>query len=269
MEDNNRKGPGIFYAVVGVATLVVAIIGATFAFFSASAESTGDTITGGTNNELAAALKLSVYKLDWTDNGGATSNDLVPADFGDTEGNPRDLSTDEVQGALNAKCVNAGYTGCHLWKIDATTTQTIANASVVLDLSVSATDKANWRYAIFTATGEAVAGDVTNPSITVNNFATVGSTVDGVTHKAQGNLSTAITGLDMHNNAAMSAGTVDDDGNVTKPSNNYYLLVYLANVNNSQNAQGVGSTSETGTYTGTVTMNAAGGQVSATFTAAQ
>ena len=34
MEDNNRKGPGVFYAVVGVATLGVAIIGATFAFFS-------------------------------------------------------------------------------------------------------------------------------------------------------------------------------------------------------------------------------------------
>ena len=37
MEENNRKGTGVFYAVVGVATLVVAIIGATFAYFSASA----------------------------------------------------------------------------------------------------------------------------------------------------------------------------------------------------------------------------------------
>ena len=31
-ENENRKGPGVFYAVVGVATLVVAIIGATFAY---------------------------------------------------------------------------------------------------------------------------------------------------------------------------------------------------------------------------------------------
>ena len=36
MEENNRKGPGVFYAVVGVATLVVAIIGATFAYFTAT-----------------------------------------------------------------------------------------------------------------------------------------------------------------------------------------------------------------------------------------
>ena len=33
-ERENRKGPGVFYAVIGVATLVVAIIGATFAYFS-------------------------------------------------------------------------------------------------------------------------------------------------------------------------------------------------------------------------------------------
>jgi len=35
--ENNRRGSGIFLGVIGVATLVVAIIGATFAYFSASA----------------------------------------------------------------------------------------------------------------------------------------------------------------------------------------------------------------------------------------
>ena len=48
--EENRKGPGVFYAVVGVATLVVAIIGATFASFSASTtintDVTGSTPTG-------------------------------------------------------------------------------------------------------------------------------------------------------------------------------------------------------------------------------
>ena len=39
MENNN--GRGIFYGVIGVATLVVAIIGATFAYFSASITSNG------------------------------------------------------------------------------------------------------------------------------------------------------------------------------------------------------------------------------------
>jgi len=57
MEENNRKGPGVFYAVMGVATLVVAIIGATFAFFSATA--TPDTSITGTTAEVKA-LELSV-----------------------------------------------------------------------------------------------------------------------------------------------------------------------------------------------------------------
>ena len=42
--ENNNKGNGIFLGVIGVATLVVAIIGATFAFFSANAASANNAI---------------------------------------------------------------------------------------------------------------------------------------------------------------------------------------------------------------------------------
>ena len=59
----------------------------------------------------------------------------------------------------------------------------------------------------------------------------------------------------MHANAALTANTP-----VT-----YYLIVYLKNVDSAQNAGD--ASDETGTYTGTVTMNAAGGKVSATFAA--
>jgi len=53
MENN---GKGIFYGVIGVATLIVAIIGATFAFFTATASNAG-TITG---TAATAELDLSV-----------------------------------------------------------------------------------------------------------------------------------------------------------------------------------------------------------------
>ena len=82
-EENNRKGPGVFYAVVGVATLVVAIIGATFAYFSAQATATGDTITGGTNNDLASALSVTVTRVNKTPT-NAASIDLVPANIDGT-----------------------------------------------------------------------------------------------------------------------------------------------------------------------------------------
>ena len=250
MEENNRKGTGVFYAVVGVATLVVAIIGATFAYFSASATNEGDNITGGTNNNLAAALSIKATEVTWDDT-GVTSHDLVPATFtGKTDGT---LGKADIQAAINAKCVNNGYTGCHLWKIEANTTQTVANASVLLDLSVDAKVKTNWRYAIFTATSFNEGSKNITPTVAdlVNITGTPG---------AQGALTSDIQKLDIHQNAQMLQGT-----KTTAPSNTYYLLVYLNNTTGSQNAE---NNDETGTYTGIVTMNAAGGEVSATFTAA-
>lgn len=44
-EQKNQNGRGIFYGVIGVATLVVAIIGATFAYFTAS-QTNNNVITG-------------------------------------------------------------------------------------------------------------------------------------------------------------------------------------------------------------------------------
>ena len=44
--ENHNNGRGIFYGVIGVATLVVAIIGATFAYFTASQSSNNGDITG-------------------------------------------------------------------------------------------------------------------------------------------------------------------------------------------------------------------------------
>ena len=77
--DENKKGSTL-YVVLGVATLVVAIIGATFAYFSASANSTGDAITGQTDNDLASALSLTVEKVAF-ENADATSANLVPTNL--------------------------------------------------------------------------------------------------------------------------------------------------------------------------------------------
>ena len=62
MSDNN-KGRGIFYGVIGVATLVVAIIGATFAYFTATAANTA-TIKG---NTAKVQLSLAVTKISNAD----------------------------------------------------------------------------------------------------------------------------------------------------------------------------------------------------------
>ena len=56
----NRKGNGIFLGIVSVATLIVAIIGATFAYFSASTESNEGAV-GATAYEYS--LTLSVFPV--------------------------------------------------------------------------------------------------------------------------------------------------------------------------------------------------------------
>ena len=76
MENNN--GRGIFYGVIGVATLVVAMIGATFAYFSANISTEGDPITfNSTSIELqltqnTAGIKYNLIPVDETLPGFAT-----------------------------------------------------------------------------------------------------------------------------------------------------------------------------------------------------
>ncbi len=65
----NRKGSGIFLGVIGVATLIVAIIGATFAFFGANAASAENAI-GATGAVLA---------LGYSDNTSGLKHNLIPA----------------------------------------------------------------------------------------------------------------------------------------------------------------------------------------------
>lgn len=66
MENN---GKGLFYGVIGVATLVVAIIGATFAWFTATAGS-------GEDKEI---VKTGTLKLTYTDGEYKEAANLKPA----------------------------------------------------------------------------------------------------------------------------------------------------------------------------------------------
>jgi len=68
--ENNGKGMSIFYGVIGVATLVITIIGATFAYFSATTNSDDGAVT-------AAGATLS---LAYTDKEDGPKTDLIPID---------------------------------------------------------------------------------------------------------------------------------------------------------------------------------------------
>lgn len=114
--EENRKGTGVFYAVVGVATLVVAIIGATFAYFSASATNDSD-VTGTT----ASGANLSLVVTRVSDE--ATAKNMVPMLDADLQKG--------VTGTDNKSCVDAnGNTVCQVYKI------TVKNGSADIAVNV-------------------------------------------------------------------------------------------------------------------------------------
>lgn len=121
--EENRKGTGVFYAVVGVATLVVAIIGATFAYFSASA--TAETKVTG--SAATVGLSVSLEKVSKDATGGLipiSESLLTKALAGDTaSGNKMCLDKD-------------GNTVCQLYKI---TVENTGNAAATLNGTLTLT----------------------------------------------------------------------------------------------------------------------------------
>ena len=274
--EENRKGPGVFYAVVGVATLVVAIIGATFAYFSASTGEQGaGTIKGSTQDIKNASLTLTVDKVTFTgitDADKAKYDTLVPAWFGEgnTNANPSALTETQLKSMISGKCEKGGYTGCHVYKITASSDQNVAYANLLLNLEVNTdttTNKDQWGYVVFTSSTPA-SGD-TDGTGTQTEIADGTSTAvkmlsgDG---KPAAITASKVTGLDIHHNQKL----VQNENVV------YYLLVYVNDTDVSQNTTtttGEGQEAVTagdanyvvGSYKGTVELQAMGGKVRATF----
>ncbi len=165
---------------------------------------------------------VRVYKDDTV-----ASDNLVPSDAG--------ANITNIKNAMTAKCVNKGYTGCHIYKITAKSGQTLNTASLNLTLTqTGATDVAAWKYVTFTGEGDAAAlVEGKSGSFNVTDTAPV----------------------DLHSGGSVTGGT-----DVV-----YYLMIYLENKDASQNE--TGENLATGSYVGKVTFQAAGGTVSATFAA--
>lgn len=233
MEENNRKGTGVFYAVVGVATLVVAIIGATFAYFSASANVSGDEITGGTQ-DISNALTAEVDAI-YDGSEAAAGAGLVPSDITN--------SATAINAAVGAKCVSKGYAGCHLYQIHVKSTTTLDAVELNLasmEFTKSPQDATSWKWVVYEAATGA-ASDVATYTMTGNSI------VDSGTSFATTNASIRRTGMQANTDYY------------------YYLMVYI--VNDEANPQNKGDAKDVqGTYKGTISLaGGAGGKVSATF----
>lgn len=68
-EERRENGQGIFFGVIGVATLIVAMIGATLAYFTATAKS----------DEGAVSAKAATVAIKYSDSQVVTADSLIPA----------------------------------------------------------------------------------------------------------------------------------------------------------------------------------------------
>lgn len=119
----NKRGSGIFLGVVSVATLVVAIIGATFAFFSTQTGSENNAVNVGAY-EFATSVKSVDRIYPTTADEAKFTQGIIPLNaatsVGDTTYLMRALSADK-------KCIDdKGYMVCVLYKVTLTNTSTIA-----------------------------------------------------------------------------------------------------------------------------------------------
>ena len=102
-EQKNYNGRGIFYGVIGVATLVVAIIGATFAYFTASA-SNENAITG---NMATIEIGLTVSQVTTADDGPG----LIPMSNSMVE-----VAVNTAESGNNICIDDAGNAVCQVYK---------------------------------------------------------------------------------------------------------------------------------------------------------
>ena len=111
---NNNSKKGVFYAIIGIATLIVAIIGATFAYFTASASNGASDING---NMASIGFDLVVEKvLD----PGATSG-LIPLSNNMIETAINNQAENNNPATINNTCVDDNDNAvCQIYKITVT-----------------------------------------------------------------------------------------------------------------------------------------------------
>ena len=269
MEENNRKGPGIFYAVVGVATLVVVIIGATFAFFSASDEDL-NTIQG--NIASAGGVYLSVSPLAATAEGG--TKNLIPLNVNksDTAG-VDDVS--QFSNAMSQKCIdNNGNQVCQVYAIKVANKSTTSTIQIRGTMTLTSKSKnLHWKLINVTNPGEdgfswdSVSGEPTDSIIYSDETTSFTATeysaeqvndnvVGGVLTGAEATATHYLTiGTNSNITAEQSKGKEYARTNLGYTNGNntavYYVLVWLEETGKAQETEDASAN-----FTGTVTIEA-------------
>ena len=157
MNENNNGGKGLFYGVIGVATLIVAIIGATFAWFTATA--------GG---ETKTVVKTGTLSIEYVSSGGGAGRVLDAS-------NLKPATTDQVLAAYQAgNCkfaddeASATETICAFAKVTVKNTGTLY-AHINADFNITRNEYVDNKlmHSVFKTTPETLTGSPVGSTVTL------------------------------------------------------------------------------------------------------
>ena len=140
--NENNNGRGLFYGVIGVATLIVAIIGATFAYFSVSAKITNNNdIAGSTVNVSETTITGTLTRET------PSTVSMVPLKTSDLQKG--------ITGEGGQQCIDAnGAKVCDIYTLTINNTSS-APVSLAGNLTITATDMADLRWSLLESTTSA------------------------------------------------------------------------------------------------------------------
>ena len=272
--ENNKKG-NILYLVLGIATLVVAVIGATFAFFSASANN--NNISG--NIAEAGGLQIDVKSVTYNPTyTGSTGSDIIPLNLitnqtpilggedGETVIGYVD-ATSQFGKAMDRKCRDdLGNNICEVYKITVTNQSATATIQVrgTLNLTSNAT---NMYWKLINAT----TGTVSYPAeedLTEGQTATdyevlaTASEINGMPAVQRGS-ELEDTYLTVSNTAPEGSDPVYEGTNISLTGTNgnhssetFYVVVWLEEIGDEQQDVDASAEGAEKTYQGVITFDA-------------
>ena len=216
MKDNNKK---MFLGVIVVATLIIAIIGATFAFFSAS---------GGSANNAVTANATTLANLGFTSSHSKIATNLVPV----SSESPYFSRYPGIAASGAHSCLDdVGNQICSVYEFTVTNTASVAQTIyvsfvpsentfdnmyfVAFNTSIASAD-----YTVATGSSGSGANFVLTPQTTASN-----STLGHLATKLTKNSTTAIDMPGLSTSLASGASVT------------YTILVWLQETGNSQNTE--------------------------------
>ena len=219
---DNNKSRGIFLGVLSVATLIVSIIGATFAYFVANTSGNTGKVQAGAAN-VAGTLTLT-ETVDYRQNMIPVTDALMKTSYKRTE-EATGTGTGRCEG-YSAAGGNTVYNLCSIYQFTVSNTASIAQ-TIYASLTANTNTFTNLKYCIFE--GEAGTSGTTKGAC--RNMPTEGSTDSNIFSE------------------------VISAKNDTTPGTHTYTLVMYIN-----EAEGDQTTADSGkAFTGTISITSADG----------